>query len=133
MRTLLCSERAYTVGALMSARMKAWAFLCLSLAKLPQQVACSAGSPAPFRSYRSGFSISPFLLSHISLIAKRLKKRIKELTIRYSIFDFGRFNVGENIQKSNLAGIILYITLQIIYQSVIINYSNIYMLINASA
>lgn len=36
MRTLLCPKRAYTVGTLMSARMKAWAFLCLSFVKLPQ-------------------------------------------------------------------------------------------------
>lgn len=55
MRTLLCPKRAYTVGTLMSARMKAWALLCLSFVKLPQQVACSAGSPAPFLNYRSPF------------------------------------------------------------------------------
>lgn len=80
MRTLLCPERAYTVGTLMSARMKAWALLCLLLAKLPQQVACSAGSPATIpQDYRSRFLSfpfhSPYLLSHISRVAK---KRIKE-------------------------------------------------------
>lgn len=78
MRTLLCPERAYTVGTLMSARMKAWAFLCLLLAKLPQQVACSAGSPAPFQDYRSRFLSfpfhSPFLLSHISRITEKCEK-----------------------------------------------------------
>lgn len=65
MRTLLCPKRAYTVGTLMSARMKAWALLCLSFVKLPQQVACSAGSPAPFLNYRSSLSF------HLCLPFKR--------------------------------------------------------------
>lgn len=82
MRTLLCPERAYTVGTLMSARIKAWALLCLLLAKLPQQVACSAGSPVPFQDYRSKFlSIFPFPLfsSRVSRESRRnIYKIMKE-------------------------------------------------------
>lgn len=92
MRTLLCLERAYTVGTLMSARMKAWALLCLLLAKLPQQVACSAGSPAPFQDYRSRFLSfpfhSPFLLSHISRVAKKcIKKKLNSKEFRHPILE----------------------------------------------
>lgn len=81
MRTLLCPERAYTVGTLMSARMKAWALLCLSLAKLPQQVACSAGSPAPFQNYRSpGFYLSLFSsrILHLADERERMTPRADE-------------------------------------------------------
>lgn len=89
MRTLLCPERAYTVGTLMSARMKAWALLCLLLAKLPQQVAYSAGSPHHSRTTVPGFYLSlSNLPSPLSFLLSRIAKKHKSVNgkeFRHSI------------------------------------------------